>query len=1012
MAGCAAEAAHETMKGGGSDAESSEGEARPLFRSLTTATKTMAGRRKSRTRTVEAVVDLAMLNYSSDDDDLPRARRAAALKNLRRNSGAEGGEEGNSAKATRKKRGAGAGAAEGGDSVPPGVKRARALLQRPEEPSDEEEMSEEAQLQEAARFLKNLDQENQDVNTKKRPGKAKPELLRKPRNKGGQTKVVSDNGPSPEKPEDDHTPEKEARMRLKAGKGGGKGKSKSNADPLGASDEEEDDNASLELIKAWEADLKSRVDSKYPDNLATAFSIKSCEPSTIRNLAADAFLGKKRPEEGGYLLIDGEGSINAHFMLGTHKQLVKLREREYQRGNKVSDEDKANMKYLRWLVVKALKFRVINKRELRQGKVNQVRIKAAQKSLRWSLSRPSNLADFSDNEGEDEISPEVKFKQKEKVENHKEIKEQSRMQLRSNVITRQNSISVSSSSHLNLEEMRDYLTAPSLSFDWEDKGSDDEEDLLEVAVPQDEMPNSRRNLFKDQLHRAASFHQAKGLSRTKSNLSRSLSSSQVTRTSSDVIRTISDVSSSAVNSGKSASNEAEPPQQTKSALWEVLEAEASAPSSETPVATEPAVESEPSRQTPAAQPEPTAEVAPSASKPEEAEQERKSMELASEGPCKQQLPAGSPGVDTSSQGGAIALAEHSEALENAEPIWQPSTSPAVEPSAIEENAKDGCEDAKASEACSAKAGSEDQDWRGITPTAMWSAETSHLDSTSAVAVEKPAGTMERQVDISPTMPFVPVQQQQVEISPTMPFVPLVAKETAERQVEISPTMPFVPKEATEEPLISPTAPFITKERPDISPTLPFEPSAGRHQNQVSAQQDQDKVDGKADSANTAVETKQQGTTLLGKGDSEDKLAPSKHLQEAALAVSEDSLSEPESDNGDSGDEKTFRLSEKQRRQEREWLRHKRRAAKQEAKDAMKQPKKRKTDKAQELGILSTQDLSSYQAQIDTNLIGSFQATSRSGHLQLRGGSTLDDPDEFDGFGGMGGFKKKKSFLMK
>merc|ERR1719271_1221176 len=152
------------------------------------------------------------------------------------------------------------------------------------------------------RFLKNMDAEAGETDGtgeagKRKRAQAKPELKRKALRKGGETKIILENGEksSPDKAEDEQTPEKEARVRLKAGKGKGKGKSKAGGDGLGAESEEEDDDAATSQVQAWEADLKARIDGQHPDQLVTAFSIKPCPPSAIRNLTADCFLGKKRP---------------------------------------------------------------------------------------------------------------------------------------------------------------------------------------------------------------------------------------------------------------------------------------------------------------------------------------------------------------------------------------------------------------------------------------------------------------------------------------------------------------------------------------------------------------------------------------------------------------------------------------------------------------------------------------------------------------------------------------------
>lgn len=1024
------------MSGG----DSSDGGARPLFRPMgkSALSQVTAARRKSKNRAVEDVVGAALANYSSDEEEAGQSARVRmrvkdALKNLRRSAAQR--DDGD--RQPRKKRGTGAAEAddEGGDDAAPRFKRARAPARVPllRDPSEEDERPE--TVEEAMRFLKMQEKENEENpengQAPRKQRKGKRELIHKPLNKGGQTQVILEDGTksSPDKPGDEHTPEKEARLRMKAGGGKGKGKGKNDGgDGLGPESEEEDEGDSKEQLEAWEADLAARVDKKHPDVLATAFSIKPCEPSIIRHLTAASFLGKKRPEEGGHPLLDADGLFNVHFMLGTHKQLQKLREKQL-RGDKTSDEvDKADIKYLRWLTIKALKLRVINRRELKQGKPAQERIKKAQKSLRWSLARSSNLAEYSDNEIEDdEISPELKFKGKERPEGFKEITEQNRKAFVTNVASRKTEISVTASHNVDLEEMQDMLTAPSLSFDWEEKGSDDEENLLEVDMPEEESQNTRRAMFGDMLRRSASFHQAKGLThrdRTKSNLSRSLSSvtlgsappaaAEIQRTQSAPERITSDsVSSTSTNANETAATpQSESSQKPATTLWEALESEVSAAPAN-PGATERTTVEEPSqKKSITAEPSKTLEgaseqedsIASAASAIQEAPpSEREKVETANAS-GKSTVP------DELKLSEASSLSRKQEELCLQELGMPLQSEPRTLPLEKDIDMASTVEPPSASEAGSTKAAFSEtlsQDWGGITPTAMWAADKEDpfgFDSSTG-ADEKEhnsANTSEgKHLDISPTQPFV--QEQEVEISPTMPFC---AKVATEQQVEISPTMAFIPKEVPDVQMeISPTMPFEPKAAPkehvEISPTLPS---------------------GAAETVAAQGDSVTAGDGSSATGNTDNKSLPGRSLRRSTSLISEDSLSEPESDDAEAEDENGFRQNPEQRRREREWLRHcahKRRAARQEAKEQSKSVKRRKSEKPEALGaaLLSTQDRSRYQTEIDNNQVGRLQAGSVSGRseasLSLQGGSMLEEVDVFSSFGGTPStFQKKKSFLTK
>jgi hypothetical protein len=327
-----------------------------------------------------------------------------------------------------------------------------------------------------------------------------------------------------EEDDDDTTPSKEARHRHRGG--GGKGGGKRAGKKTGADSESEDDGKgpSQESVEAWEKDLAARVDKKSATNLATAFSIKMRSVQQIRQLDASSYLGGRK--QGGKLLFDDEKKVNVHFLLGTQKELEKIRQRK-KKGEQVQvleELDKNEQHYLRWLVIKALKLRVINKTEMKAGFIGKKRIDKIQKSNRWSLSLSYNLADNSEDEdAENEVSPELIFKARERPEETKENAKEVRRNLRVEIERRMANVSVSTSHDADLEEMQELLTAPSLSFDWSDKQLEDAEDndmgILEVDVPDEVKLMSKRDLFRSELHRARSFNQAKGLTRGKSSSS-------------------------------------------------------------------------------------------------------------------------------------------------------------------------------------------------------------------------------------------------------------------------------------------------------------------------------------------------------------------------------------------------------------------------------------------------------------------------------------------------------------
>eukprot|EP00434_Breviolum_minutum_P024750 symbB.v1.2.021860.t1/scaffold1914.1/size96239/7 len=92
--------------------------------------------------------------------------------------------------------------------------------------------------------------------------------------------------------------------------------------------------------------------------------------------------------------------------------------------------------------------------------------------------------------------------------------------LRNQLEAKKEKIDAQSSHGLDLQKMCDRLMAPSLSFDWDEPESDEEDSskgILQVEVPVSASDSEgRRALLREQIQRSVSFKQAKELSKVKS----------------------------------------------------------------------------------------------------------------------------------------------------------------------------------------------------------------------------------------------------------------------------------------------------------------------------------------------------------------------------------------------------------------------------------------------------------------------------------------------------------------
>lgn len=332
-----------------------------------------------------------------------------------------------------------------------------------------------------------------------------------------------------EEDQDDSAPR--FRLRGTGGNGTGQGGRKRGtrgARTKGPSSEHEDA-ADDEAAAAWLRELEERS----PADLRDAFGLKPCSPKELRQLPDNAFLGGRKTP-GALPIYDPEGKVSLQFLLASYKASEKSRER-------LRGEDSAvdlHRPFLRWLMKKARELKLLNSREVRRGALAQQRLEAATKSGEWRLSLEQNQAEASDEE--------VRQKQEQKRQKAAEkalrdatikmelnfpqpkaatptapegatalLKERLSRQLES----KKDKIDALSSHGQDLQTMADRLMAPSLSFDWDEPESDEDDNskgILQVDLPAAANPQGRRALLREQIQRSVSFKQAKELSKTKS----------------------------------------------------------------------------------------------------------------------------------------------------------------------------------------------------------------------------------------------------------------------------------------------------------------------------------------------------------------------------------------------------------------------------------------------------------------------------------------------------------------
>uniref|UniRef100_A0A7S4WAY9 Uncharacterized protein n=1 Tax=Alexandrium monilatum TaxID=311494 RepID=A0A7S4WAY9_9DINO len=257
-------------------------------------------------------------------------------------------------------------------------------------------------------------------------------------------------------------------------------------------------------VGEWERDLEGRRAPVEGEDPGTAFSKALCSASEIRRLPRASRLA-------GQPVFDAAGRVNLHLLLGAY---CLLRAKPCQ-------DTGSEVRHLGWLARRARDLGLVSSRDLKRGRASRRRccadgaaaadprprhrepecVLAEERELRFP-SRPGQRrcvaaeGDSLFSDVEDDVE---RFKRRKKAV----------MDLRSLNNNRQTRIGSFSSHNVNLRGVRDTVSAPSLSFDWNGFEEDSDEGQggpsLEVDVPVNHLHrDSRRDLFKEEIHRSVS----------------------------------------------------------------------------------------------------------------------------------------------------------------------------------------------------------------------------------------------------------------------------------------------------------------------------------------------------------------------------------------------------------------------------------------------------------------------------------------------------------------------------
>lgn len=250
-------------------------------------------------------------------------------------------------------------------------------------------------------------------------------------------------------------------------------------------------------VGEWERALENRRAPSERNRPGSAFSTASCSASEIRRLPTTSYLA-------GQPVFDAAGRVNLHLLLGAYNSL---------RVNPTLSAE-AEARHIGWLARRARDLGLVSDRNLKSGRARRHRrppaaaarsepeqLLAEERELRFPTrpgpQRNGEATDSSSLFAEDDVERFMRRKR-------------AMMGLKSLNSTRQTRISSLSSHNVNLRGVRETLTAPNFSFDWNGGAEEDSDEDpggagLEVDVPTNHLHrDSRRDLFKDQIHRSVS----------------------------------------------------------------------------------------------------------------------------------------------------------------------------------------------------------------------------------------------------------------------------------------------------------------------------------------------------------------------------------------------------------------------------------------------------------------------------------------------------------------------------
>jgi len=988
----------------------------------------------------------AAMEYSSSEDEATRAARVA------------GGSKG--AAAARALLGGGS---DDSDVDNDGKRPVKKVAKERKKKKDNEET-----LESTMKLLRGETAEEEDDDEE--PLKKAMKLFRK-KKQGIKTKVGIHKQSPNDKSGDESSGGENGRF-LRRGAGDEKAKQKRKANGDSGSEEELEINDGQE--EAWMLDLDNRRDQAYQaskthDHHETAFSLKMCDAFSLRRLRPEHFLGGQPKEAGGRLLADTNGKINLHFLLSTYMTVCAERQRK-KNGDESSDQVRAeDYLRLRWLITRAHKLKLVNRGEINKGRVGGKRLDYAKRSGNWSLSFLQNRA--ADGSG-DELTPdknsndpspgdadklELAFLSRASAAPDKRDQQEAVSKMRSHIQANQANINATSSHNLDLKAVQKEITAPDFSFDWEAKdGEDDDDGGLEVDMPEESKKVSMRDIFRSQMQRSRSFNQAKQLGKDDRTTS-STSLPEFGRSTSDGLvlekrrskRSLTKELDDVAMDGPPHQTSAPSKLQRHSVSSEML-SDGTAALLEADILVQHSATERPEQEG-----EPTAE-----------------HDAEARGVLAEEFPAaGCAGIEPSE----TASGEREVSVHTAAGVVSSAEEPLGVSGGQMSVSADGSElpvDAANATGALVKSAEEvsmdisstpdepvSQGWMDISPTMMWG--PGEPDRAAKVHHDG-AGKPEPSVEISPTLPFFPPDP--VEISPTLPFVPHETPAApAKEPAEISPTLPFVPHEtpaAREADMahakfdISPTVPFLPRD--EISPTLPFIPREEGVSDGIPALP-LHSIPGTDLTLTADVEMQDARSTVDIREDARPSDCPANMPEHHIPLSSTDGVqnkkrlvrhismedSEPSDEGSTDVDEVScppntsvaglagpsnevvvvLERDPKRRREEREWIQHKRRLARQEGKLSKQQETKnqealrREAKLAQQLGATTMSEAD--QAQFDAMFAGFDADLAKSGQqvsAAMRGisqiGVPVPDDHEPKLFGGLkgSGMPRKTSFL--